>query len=190
MGISTRIQNPKQLSLYNFQERELEPLMLEQRYNQYRELAKRITKGDERHIDLLHDILIQLGTNEKWNNLQTPEEQLYFLTRTITNQFYSNNSKFQRTYRKFNSEAINIRDEPDVPYQDRPSFEWLNKLLDNELKNNPDNWYNVGLFRMYMEHRKIEPIHKKTKIPRYSIRNTINEMKSWVKIKWIEEWEK
>lgn len=163
--------------------------MLEQRYKQYKELAKRITKGDERYIDLLHDVLIQLGTNEKWNNLQTEQEQMYFLTRTITNQFYSNNSKFKKTYRNFSSEALDIPDEEDVPYQDRPSVEWLNNLLDDELKNNPDNWYNVGLFRMYMEHRKIEPIHKKTKIPRYSIRITINEMKAWVKSKWSEKWD-
>jgi 4-hydroxy-3-methylbut-2-en-1-yl diphosphate synthase IspG/GcpE len=163
---------------------------MEEQYKKYLQLSKRITKGDERHIDLLHDILIQLYTNEKWNNLKTEQEKMYFLTRTITNQFYSNNSKFQRTYRKFNSEVIDIPEVEDVPYQDRPSIEWLNNLLDNELKTNPDNWYNVGLFRMYMEHRKIEPIHKKTKIPRYSIRITINEMKAWVKIKWIEKWER
>lgn len=164
--------------------------MLEKRYQEYRQLAKRITKGDERYIDLLHDVLIQLETNENWNNLQTPEEQMYFLTRAITNQFYSNNSKFQRTYRKFSSETIDIPDEIDVPYQDRPNIEWLNNLLDNELKNNPDNWYNIGLFKLYMEHRKIEPIHKKTLIPRYSIRDTIKEMKSWIKNKWQEEWDK
>jgi hypothetical protein len=163
--------------------------MLEQRYREYRELAKRITKGDERHIDLLHDVLIQLETNENWNNLKTKKEQMYFLTRTITNQFYSNNSKFKKTYRNFSSEALDIPDEEDVAYQERPSVEWLNNLLDDELKNNPDNWYNVGLFRMYMEHRKIEPIHKKTKIPRYSIRITINEMKAWVKSKWSEKWD-
>jgi DNA-directed RNA polymerase specialized sigma24 family protein len=163
--------------------------MLEQRYNQYRELARKITKGDERHIDLLHDILIQLETNEKWNNLPTEQEQLYFLTRTITNQFYSNNSKFQRTYRKFNSEAIDIPDKEDEPYEDRPSIEWINNLLDNELNTNPDNWYNVGLFKMYMEHRKIDLIHKKTNIPKYSIRETIRQMKSWIKSKWSEKWD-
>ena len=163
--------------------------MLEKRYEQYRELARKITKGDERHIDLLHDILIQLETNEKWNNLPTEQEQLYFLTRTITNQFYSNNSKFQRTYRKFNSEVIDIPDEEDVLYQDRPSIEWIYNLLDNELKSNPDNWYNVGLFKMYMEHRKIDLIHKKTKIPKYSIRETIRQMKSWIKSKWSEKWD-
>ena len=161
--------------------------MLEQRYREYRDLAKRITKGDERHIDLLHDILIQLGTNDKWNNLQTEQEQMYFLTRTIQNQYYSNNSKFQRTYRKFSSEVIDIPDEPDVPYQERPSIEWVNNTLENELKINPDNWYNVGLFKLYMEHRKIEPIHKKTLIPKYSIRETIKQMKSWLKQKWDKD---
>lgn len=164
--------------------------MLEKRYREYKDLAKRITKGDERYIDLLHDVLIQLETNEKWNNLPTKEEQMYFLTRTLTNQFYSNNSKFQKTYRKFSSEAIDIPDEIDVPYQDRPSIEWINNLLETELKNNPDNWYNIGLFKLYMEHKKIEPIHKKTLIPRYSIRDTINKMKSWIKNKWQEEWDR
>ncbi len=101
---------------------------------EYRELAKKITKGDERHIDLLHDILISFETNDKWNNLNTKEEQMYFLTRAITNQFYSNNSKFQRTYRKFNAEAIDIPHPIDVPYQDRPSIEWVNNLLETELQ--------------------------------------------------------
>jgi hypothetical protein len=163
--------------------------MLEQRYREYRELARKITKGDERHIDLLHDVLIQLDTNEKWNNLNTKQEQMYFLTRTLTNQFYSNNSKFQKTYRKFSSEPIDIPDVEDVPYQERPSLEWLNKLLERELKTNPENWYNIGLFKLYMEHKKIEPIHKKTKIPRYSIRETIKQMKVWVKQKWDNRWE-
>jgi hypothetical protein len=112
---------------------------------------------------------------------------MYFLTRTITNQYYSNNSKFQKTYRKFNNEINDIPDEPDVPYQERPSIEWINTILEKELLNNPKNWYNVGLFRLYMEHRKIEPIHKQTRIPRYSIRNTIREMKVWIKSKWIKE---
>lgn len=164
--------------------------MLERRYREYRELAKRITKGDERYVDLLHDVLIQLDTNEKWNNLSTKEEQLYFLTRTITNQFYSNNSSFQRTYRKFNAESIDIPDVPDEPYKDRPSIEWINSQLEKELKENPENWYNIGLFKMYMEYKKIEPLHKKTRIPKYSIRNTIKEMKFWLKQKWDKEWDK
>lgn len=160
--------------------------MLERRYREYKELAKRITKGDERHIDLLHDVLINLESNEKWNNLPTKEEQMYFLTRAITNQYYSNNSYFNKTYRKFNAEATEIPEVLDEPYIERPSIEWVNNTLENELKLNPDNWYNIGIFKMYMEHRKIELIHKKTKIPKYSIRDTIKQMKSWLKKEWIK----
>lgn len=163
--------------------------MLEKRYREYRELAKRITKGDERHIDLLHDVLIQLETNDKWNNLHTKEEQMYFLTRTLTNQYYSNNSKFNRTYRKFSADQLEIPEVPDEPYEERPTVAWVHHILDEELEMNPDNWYNIGLFKLYMEHKKIEPIHKRTRIPKYSIRETIKQMKSWIKIKWEKKWE-
>ena len=158
--------------------------MLEKRYREYRELAKRITKGDERHIDLLHDVLIQLETNDKWNNLHTKEEQMYFLTRTLTNQYYSNNSKFNRTYRKFSADQLEIPEVPDEPYEETPTIAWVHHILDEELEMNPDNWYNIGLFKLYMEHKKIEPIHKKTRIPKYSIRETIKQMKFWLKEKW------
>lgn len=164
--------------------------MLERRYREYKQLAKQITKGDERYLDLLHDVLIQLHTNDKWNNLTTKEEQMYFLTRTLTNQYYSNNSKFQRIYRKFNIDSKEIPDVPDEPYEEKPSIEWINILFEQELQTNPDNWYNIGLFKMYMEYKKIEPIHKKTRIPKYSIRQTIKEMKSWIKLKWEQRWER
>lgn len=164
--------------------------MLERRYREYKELAKKITKGDERYIDLLHDVLLQLETNEKWNSLKTKQEQMYFLTRTLTNQFYSNNSYFNKVYRRFSSEAVEIPDETDELYQEKPTLEWLNNLLENELKTNPQNWYNIGLFKMYMEYQRIEPIHNKTRIPKYSIRETIKQMKSWIKIKWEKECQK
>lgn len=162
--------------------------MLERRYREYKELAKRITKGDERYIDLLHDVLIQLSTNEKWNNLQTKEEQMYFLTRTISNQYYSSNSKFQRTYKRFSAQQIEIPDEPDEPYTEKPTIEWINNLLENELASNPNSWYDIGLFKLYMQYKKIEPIHQKTRIPKYSIRETIKQVKSWIKNKWEQQW--
>lgn len=161
--------------------------MLERRYREYKQLASRITKGDERHIDLLHDVLIQLHTNEKWNQITNKQEQMYFLTRAISNQYYSNNSSFKRTYKRFSAEVIEDIEIIDEQYQENPTIEWINNLLDNELKLNPDSWYKIGLFKLYMQHKKIEPLHKKTKIPRYSIRETIKEMKSWIKTKWEQQ---
>jgi hypothetical protein len=44
----------------------------------------------------------------------------------------------------------------------------------------------VGIFRLYLQHRKLEPIHRQTKIPKYSLRITLKEMKEWIKNKWIK----
>lgn len=164
--------------------------MDERRYREYRELAKTITGGDERYLDLLHDVLIDLSGSDKWNNIPTKKERMYYLTRTLSNQFYSNNSKFNRTYRKFNTEVFENIELEDEPYMEKPTMDWVNEILENEMREHPDRWYDIGLFQLYLKTRKIDLIHKKTRIPKYSIRETIKQMKVWVKQKWDDRWEK
>lgn len=159
---------------------------MEEQYKKYREIVIKITKDSDKADDLLHDVLLQLDKNEKYKALPI-KEQTYFFVRTIQNQFYSNNSLFQRTYNRYKYEEFNASLEvKQDPYHETPSMEWLNETLEKELQTNKNFWYNYGLFKMYLEHKKIEPIHQKTRIPKYSIRNTINEMKLWARKKWIE----
>jgi hypothetical protein len=159
---------------------------MEEQYKKYRQIVIKITKDSDKADDLLHDVLLQLDKNEKYKSLST-KDQTYFFVRTIQNQFYSNNSLFQRTYNRYRYEEFNAAIEvKDDPYYETPSMEWLNETLEKELQTNKNFWYNYGLFKLYLEHKKIEPIHQKTRIPKYSIRNTINEMKLWVQKKWID----
>lgn len=162
--------------------------MQERRYRQYKELAKKITKGDERYMDLLHDVLIQLESNEKWKGLNTKEEQLYFLTKTLTNQFYSNSSKFQRTYKRQSFMELQQTIElEDTIYSEQPTMEWIKETLEIELKKNPDFWYNKGIFELWIEHKGfIERIHKQTQIPRYSLKDTIEKVKQLLNKRWRE----
>ena len=51
---------------------------------------------------------------------------------------------------------------------------------------NRDFWYNKGIFELYLEHKKLEHIHRLTKIPKYSLRETLKEMKLWINNKWID----
>lgn len=160
--------------------------MRETRYREYKLLAKRITKGDERYIDLLHDVLIQLQTNDKWNNLNTKEEQLYFLSKALTNQFYSNSSSFQRTYKRYSHmELQETLDISDTIYEEQPTIEWINEALEEQLKEDPHFWYEKGIFELWVKHNCfIERVHKQTKIPRYSIKETINQVKDLLINKW------
>lgn len=159
---------------------------MEEQYKKYQQIVKKITKDNDKADDLLHDVLLQLNKNEKYKTLP-PKEQTYFFVRAATNQYYSNNSAFKRTYHRFKYEEFNHNIEvKQEEYYETPSIEWLNEMLELELQNDEQFWYNYGLFKMYLEHKKITPIHLKTKIPKYSIRQTIKEMKLWARQKWID----
>lgn len=149
-------------------------------YNEYLEIVNKITKHDEKSEDLLHDILVQLSQNQKYQDLTIFEKKWFFI-RTVQNQYNSKTSSFHRQYRKHVFEQIQNIEIIDEEYIEPISIEDVNNLLDNELKKNPNRWYEIGLFKMYMKEKKIDLMNKKTKIPKYSIRLTLNEMKKWIK---------
>lgn len=159
--------------------------MTDKEYKEYYKIAMKICGGDERTQDLLHDVLIALSTNDKFISLEEKNKKFFFV-RAISNQFYSKNSYFFRQHRRtqHNEFEGNLFDTPDIPYEEQPSMEWVKETLEEELRNNKNFWYNKGLFEMYLEHKKLEKIHALTMIPKYSIRQTIKEMKLWLRKKW------
>jgi hypothetical protein len=162
--------------------------MTNELYDKLKLIALKITKGDELNEDLFHDVLIQLANNEKYNKLNEKQKTYYFV-RAIINQYYSTTSYFFKTYKKF--KVIEIFPDTtiiyDEGYEDTPSIEWINEILDQELINNPSNWYHIGLFRMYMDLKNISKLHKQTRIPKYSIRLTIKIIKELLHNKWQEK---
>lgn len=151
-------------------------------YNEYLEIVKKITKHDEKSEDLLHDVLIQLSENKKYQELNQFEKKWFFI-RTIQNQYNSKTSSFYRQYKKHVFEQIQNIEIIDEEYIEPISIEDVNNFLDSELNKNPNKWYEIGLFKMYMKEKKIDLINKKTRIPKYSIRLTINDMKKWIQQK-------
>jgi len=164
--------------------------MTQTQYEKYKKIILKICKNDERAEDLLQDVLLQLSSNIKYNAL-SEKERVFFFIRTVQNQYYSNNSSFQRTYRKYVFEQLPVNYDPKTEeYKEIPTIEWIEETLDQELNDNPERWYEVGIFRLYLKHKKLEPIHRQTQIPKYSLRQTLKEMKGWINLKWIEYNEK
>jgi hypothetical protein len=158
-----------------------------QTYKKYMQISKTICGNDERAQDLLHDTLIQFTKNQKFNTL-SPKDRVFYITRALKNQFYSNNSSFNRTYRKYQFDEIPDKYElVDTEYDETPTLDWINETLNKELKDNPSFWYNKGLFDIWREHNCIiDRVHKQTKIPKYSIIDTIEGVKSFIRHKWLE----
>lgn len=161
--------------------------MTEKEYQKYRKIAIKICKNDERTMDLFHDVLIQLSTNQKFQELSEDQRKFFFI-RAISNQFYSNNSYFYREYRQKNNttQFSESHEQPETEYQEPLTMEWVQETLQKRLEEKPEDWYDVGIFRLYIEHKKLETIHRKTTIPKYSLRITINSMKKWLKEEWAK----
>lgn len=139
--------------------------------------------------DLFQDILFKLETNEKYKTLSDKEKVYYFIG-VVRHQVYSTNSSYFRQYKKHQFVELQEEDKESVvdeTYIDKPDMIWVKEMMELELKKNPSFWYNKMLFELYIEKNGvIEKVYQKTKIPRYSIKETINEMKIWLKQKWEE----
>lgn len=157
-------------------------------YKKMLTIVKKITNDDERAQDLMHDVLIQLNTNGKYN-LMDEKERLYFFVRAVKNQFYSNSSLFVRKYKKYSFEELkeNFDIEDDI-YLDKPDLIWVQDTLKEEVEKNPDFWYKKGIFELWLKHNGfVERVHKQTMIPRYEIKDVVENIKLWLNQKWKQE---
>jgi hypothetical protein len=156
-------------------------------YKKYLQVAQKITGGDQRAQDLLHDVLLQLSNNQVFIDLPK-KDKLYYITKALKNQFYSNNSNFSRRYRKYEFTELSLDiDEIDVEYDEQPTIDWVKQTLEEELVRDKDFWYNKGLFDIWLNNKGfIERVHKQTHIPRYSIKDTINQVKELLNQRWIQ----
>jgi hypothetical protein len=161
--------------------------MTEKYYNNLKKITKRICNGDSRGEDLMHDVIINLQKNERYNSLDD-KTKVFFFTKTIKTQYTSNNSKFQRDYRRYEFDELPVIDEvrqDETPYEERPTISWILETLSNEVKDNPDFWYDEGIFKLFLEEKQLERLHRRTQIPKYSLRETLKNVKEILRNKWI-----
>ena len=114
--------------------------------------------------------------------LEYPKEKLveiynkgyfkFFIVRTLTNQFNSNSSPFNKLYRLKEIEEL-------------PTFEYDKNIdvLYHKVNNILDklHWYDRELFKAYIEAGSYRKLSKITDIPFNSISRTINHVKSIIR---------
>lgn len=144
-------------------------------YNKLNEITKKVSKLECAH-DLLHLSLEQLLLNKNFNNV--PEkEKLFFFTKIVRNNYYSESSPYYHTYTKYQFNEWKEHDEQDQEYQEDPiDLDWVNNHL-NEMKKGND-WYYAKLFQLYIEEDcSITKLSKRSTIPVNSVSRDINKMR-------------
>jgi hypothetical protein len=96
----------------------------------------------------------------------------WFLVKTLTNQFNSNSSPFNKKYRPKDIDYI-ITDNYDH------SIDIMIDKVNNKL--NQLHWYDRELFKAYIESGSYRKLSKQTDIPFNSISRTINHVKNFIR---------
>ena len=105
---------------------------------------------------------------------------MFFLIRAIKNQYYSKNSYFYRDYVRPTGVKLDYEFEvEDKVEPEYPNLEWVKNRIEQL------NWYEKGIFTLYIDLGTIEKVSKQTKIPLYSIRKSINKTKKFLKESWL-----
>ena len=150
-------------------------------YYQLLKIAKNITKQDELHQDLLHEVIIQLYDKDKITLKSYDDNSIrYYITAIIRINWYSKTSPFYYKMKKERrlyvdlSECFNMEADQEV-YEREQLFELLEQQY-CEL-----DWFKKSLLDLYLTLNSLKAVSKQTNIPLTSISNYIKQGKAEIK---------
>ena len=137
-----------------------------------RQICRKI--GGNLSDDLFQELmLILLEYNEqKLIDIYNKGYYKWFLVKTLTNQFNSNSSPFNKKYRP-----------KDIDYIISDSYDHSIDIMIDKVNNklNQLHWYDRELFKAYIESGSYRKLSKQTDIPFNSISRTINNVKNYIR---------
>lgn len=137
-----------------------------------RQICRKI--GGNLSDDLFQELMVILleYNEQKLIDIYNKGYYKWFLVKTLTNQFNSNSSPFNKKYRPKDIDHI-ISDSYDH------SIDIMIDKVNNKL--NELHWYDRELFKAYIESGSYRKLSKQTDIPFNSISRTINNVKNYIR---------
>jgi hypothetical protein len=137
-----------------------------------RQICRKI--GGNLSDDLFQELMIILleYNQEKLIDIYNKGYYKWFLVKTLTNQFNSNSSPFNKKYRP-----------KDIDYIITDSYDHSIDIMIDKVNNklNQLHWYDRELFKAYIESGSYRKLSKQTDIPFNSISRTINNVKNYIR---------
>jgi len=144
-------------------------------------ISKKITKGNELHQELLHEVIIQLYEKKIINLKEYDDDSIrYYITAVLRINWYSRTSPFYYRIRKERATYTELTF--DMSYTtEQESFEKqeLYDILEKEFTEL--DWFRKSLMEMYLTLGSLKKVSQKTTIPLSSISRYIKESKEQIK---------
>ena len=144
-------------------------------------ISKKITKGNELHQELLHEVIVQLYEKKVINLKEYDDDSIrYYITAVLRINWYSRTSPFYYRIRKERATYTELTF--DMSYTtEQESFEKqeLYDILEKEFTEL--DWFRKSLMEMYLTLGSLKKVSQKTTIPLSSISRYIKESKEQIK---------
>ena len=159
---------------------------LSDNYNEIINIAKNVMRNDKEYRDVAHEVIISFMNNKKALTLITNGEALKYIAGMIHLSAYSKTSPYG--YKKeINNELINLEDiEYRIAYEEIDYDENIDILLTKietilEEKKDIKLWFNITLFRKWLECNNFSKLSRETNIPRKTISRSVKEAINYIK---------
>ena len=156
-------------------------------YNAIMKMAKRICKGNKEWEDVANYVIA--GFLEKRNAAELIHrgEAMKYMSGMIHLSYYSNTSPYHKLYRQSGKvhelyESTEKRQVIDETYNlDRDQLtEEVYGILEDMKAECLELWYTATLFEMYVDFGNYSEISRKTKIPRTSVSQAVQEGREYI----------
>lgn len=143
--------------------------------------TKNITRGSKLSEDLLHDAILVFYEKPNVQDIVDSGGATFYIVRILLNQFRSNTSSFNSTYRK-RFEELNDRKYVFACNEEEECSEKNAKIAAEAIEEL--DWYSKKLFSVYREHNcNVSSVSRSTKIPNASIFRTLRKLRLHVQEK-------
>lgn len=150
-------------------------------------MSKRICKGSPEHEDVAHHVITSFMEHKRAVELIEKGEAMKFMSGMIHLSFYSSTSPYHTLYRQkgrmhtlYDNTAESQVDEEYNLERDMLT-ECIRGILEEMQSENTEQWYRSMLFSMWIDNPNYSDLERKTKIPRTSISQAVNETKEYIK---------
>lgn len=151
-------------------------------------MSRRICKGSPESGDVAHHVISEFLENDRAVELIHKGEAMKYLSGMVWRSFNSSTSPYHKIYRQkgrmhrlkdWKAEQI---EQDEYDYYTDNVIEAIQILLEEmQIDKNDMTWYYAKLFKMWLETPNFSELERKTKIPRTSISQAVNEAKKYIR---------
>jgi len=151
-------------------------------------MCQKICKGSPESEDVAHYVISEFMEHERAEELVTAKQAMQFISGMMWRSFNSSTSAYHTLYReKGRVHSITRESDIDGEYLDYNHNQdevvgAIQGILEDMMADKEYLWYRATLLQMYLDEPNYSELSRRTRIPRTSISQGVEEAKSYIRI--------